>query len=84
MSTDIVTKNSVEINGQPSINPTKQDQAVVLLAKLKGLLELGLNCDFSIHTAASMHSYLCVLSDFVPSKLTTKIQTFFLREDIVT
>lgn len=65
MSKNIVTKNSVEINGQPSTNPTKQDQAVVLLAKLKGLLELGLNCNFSVHTAASMHSYLCVLNDLV-------------------
>ena len=32
----------------------------------------------------SRRAFVCVLSDFVPSKLTTKIQTFFLREDIVT
>lgn len=65
MSANIVTKNSVKINGQTSINPTKQDQIIVLLAKLKSLLELGANCDFAAHTAASWHNYLCVLGDLV-------------------
>jgi hypothetical protein len=60
-----VTKNSVEINGQSSINPTKQDQTMFLLAKLKALLDLGTNCDFALHTTASWHGYLCVLFDLV-------------------
>lgn len=65
MSTNIVTKNSVEINGQSLIKPTKQDQIIVLLAKLKSLLELGANCDFATQTATSWHNYLCVLGDLV-------------------
>ena len=65
MPSNNVTKNSVEINGQTLTNSTNQDQAIVLLAELKGLLELGLNCDLTTHTAASMHSYLSVLSDLV-------------------
>jgi hypothetical protein len=65
MSKNIVTKNSVEINGHSAINPTKQDQTMFLLAKLKALLELGTNCDFASHTASSWHNYLCVLFDLV-------------------
>lgn len=65
MSTNNVTKNSVEINGQTSTNATKQDQIIVLLAKLKSLLELGINADFTMHTAASWHSYLCVVVELL-------------------
>ena len=58
----MLTKNSVEINGQFSTN---LDQVMVLLAKLKALLEFGLNGNLEIHTAANIHNYLCVVSDLV-------------------
>lgn len=51
MSTDNVTKNSVEINGQ-TVTLTKQDQITFLLAKLMSLLELGLNCEPELPTRA--------------------------------
>jgi hypothetical protein len=62
MSNNMLTKNPVEINGQFSTNP---DQPLVLLAKLKALLEFGLNGNLEIHTAANIHNYLCVVSDLV-------------------
>jgi hypothetical protein len=58
----MLTKNSVEINGQSA---TSQEQALVLLTKLKALLEFGLNGNLEIHTASNIHNYLCVLSDLV-------------------
>lgn len=62
MSNNMLTKNSVEINGQFSTN---QEQALLLLAKLKALLEVGLSGNLEIHTAANIHNYLCVVSDLV-------------------
>ena len=62
MSNVIVNYSPEEINGQYLTN---QDQTIVLITKLKGLIELGLSCDLTTHTAASMHSYLYMLSDLV-------------------
>jgi hypothetical protein len=65
MSNNIVTKSPIKINGQSSTSQTKRDQTVVLLAKLKALLELGINSNFEINTSANMYGYLCVLFDLV-------------------
>ena len=64
MAKAILTQHPLEINGQDS-GTTNQDQAVVLLAKLSALLEIGLNTAPEIHNSATLHSYLWVLSDLV-------------------
>ena len=62
MAKTILDQSAAEINGQHQIN---QDQAIVLLAKLKVLLELGTSHNSETFTKANMHSYLWVLSDLV-------------------
>lgn len=62
MAKTILDQSAAEINGQHQIN---QDQAIVLLAKLKVLLEIGVSHNLATFTKANMHSYLWVLSDLV-------------------
>jgi hypothetical protein len=62
MSNVIVNQSPAEINGQ---HQTNQDQAIVLLAKLKVLLDLGAAYSPETFTKANMHNYLWVLSDLV-------------------
>ena len=62
MATNILDQSAAEINGQHQIN---HDQAIVLFAKLKALLELGATHTPETFTKANMHSYLWVLSDLV-------------------
>ena len=62
MAKTILDQSLTKINGQ---HQTNQDQAIVLLAKLKVLLELGTAYSPETFTKANMHSYLWVLSDLV-------------------
>ncbi|HEY9757432.1 MAG TPA: hypothetical protein V6C97_19850 [Oculatellaceae cyanobacterium] len=61
MSKNIVDQDRLEINGDTST----KDQAMVLVTKLKALLELGMLGDVGNYSNLNLHSYLCVLSDLV-------------------